>query len=137
MARPTDYTEELATKICAELAEGKSLRTVLKEDDMPAMSTIFRWLADDDKTSFREQYARAKEEAADALADDIQDISDKVLEKVYDPASARVAMDGKKWIAAKLKPKRYGDKLDVDANISGNITINTVDYKDADTDDSA
>lgn len=103
---------------------------------MPSMSTVFNWLADKTKPEFLEQYARAKEEAADALADDIQDISDKVLQKVYDPASARVAMDGKKWIAAKLKPKRYGDKLDLDANISGNITINTVDYKDADVNDS-
>lgn len=136
MARPTDYTDQLATRICAELAVGKSLRTILKEDDMPSMSTVFNWLADKTKPEFLEQYARAKEEAADALADDIQDISDKVLQKVYDPASARVAMDGKKWIAAKLKPKRYGDKLDLDANISGNITINTVDYKDADVNDS-
>lgn len=87
------------------------------------MATVFNWLGDETKKEFLEQYARAKEEAADALADDIQDISDKVLKKEYDPQAARVAMDGKKWIASKLKPKRYGDKLEVDNHHSGEVTF--------------
>lgn len=121
--RPSSFTPELGDEICARLAEGKSLRSILKADDMPAMSTVFRWLREDDeeKSTFREQYARAKQEAADALADEIQEVSDGVLEKKYDPNAARVAIDGKKWVASKLKPKVYGDRLDV---TSGNEKIN-------------
>jgi hypothetical protein len=125
--RPSSYTDEIAIEICAGLAEGKSLRSVLKSKNMPSMSMVFRWLAADEHKAFREQYARAKVEAADALADDIQDITDKVLKRTYDPASARVAIDGKKWIASKLKPKVYGDKLD----LTGDQTI-THKFKDLD-----
>lgn len=123
MARPTKYTQDLANTICSQLAEGRSLRSVLADEAMPSMATVFNWLGDETKKEFLEQYARAKEEAADALADDIQDISDKVLKKEYDPQAARVAMDGKKWIASKLKPKRYGDKLEVDNHHSGEVTF--------------
>ncbi len=106
--RPSSYTQALANKICGLLAEGKSLRSIVRDnDDVPSMQTIFTWLGNNKK--FLDQYVRSKEEAADALADDIQDISDRVLTKEYDPAAARVAVDAKKWIASKLKPKRYGD----------------------------
>lgn len=115
------FTPELGDEICAQIAEGQSLRKILTSKKMPAMSTVMRWLREDDKSDFQEQYAHAREAGADALADDIQDIADKVLKKTYDPHSARVAMDGKKWIASKLKPKVYGDKLDV---TSGNEKLN-------------
>ena len=116
--RPTDFTPELGDEICAQLADGKSLRKICESKAMPNKATVFRWLRDDEE--FSDQYARAKEESADALADDIQDISDGVLKKKYDPQAARVAMDGKKWIASKLKPKKYGDKLD----LTGEQTFN-------------
>ncbi|MCP4322774.1 MAG: hypothetical protein GY787_13190, partial [Alteromonadales bacterium] len=41
VGRPSKYTQELADKLCAELAQGKSMRTVCKSPDMPIMSTIF------------------------------------------------------------------------------------------------
>ena len=63
-----------------------------------------------------DKYARAKEDSSDALADDIQDIGDKVLTGEYEANNARVAIDAKKWIASKLKPKKYGDKLDMTTN---------------------
>jgi hypothetical protein len=125
--RPTDFSEDLAAEICGQIAEGKSLRKVCSAKKMPAISTVMKWLADDEHSTFVEQYAHAREAAADALADDIQDISDGVLNKKYDPQAARVAMDGKKWIASKLKPKKYGDKLD----LTGEQTV-THKFKDLD-----
>lgn len=118
MGRPTDFTQDLANEICARLSEGQSLRRVCEDEDMPGRRTVFQWLNSND--DFAHQYARAKEEAADSLADDIEDIADGTLKGKYDPQAARVAMDGKKWIASKLKPKRYGDRLD----LTGEQTIN-------------
>lgn len=119
--RPSSFTPELGDYICAQLAEGRSLRRVLKEDGMPAMSTIFRWLIDDDKQKFQEQYTRAKAESADALADEIIDLAHSVRNGSVDPQSARVAGDLMKWSASKLKPKVYGDKLDL---TTGNEKLN-------------
>jgi hypothetical protein len=79
---------------------------------MPSATTVFNWLRTN--PGFLEQYARAKEESADALADEMLDIADNTDEEAQ---SRRVRVDTRKWIASKLKPKKYGDKID--ATLSG------------------
>src|SRR5690348_10848638 len=74
VGRPTTYTQELADAICEELALGTSMRSVSKNPDMPAMSTMFKWLRE--HPEFSEQYTRAKQESADAMAEDVLDIAD-------------------------------------------------------------
>ena len=125
--RPSDYNEEIASELCSRLAEGRSLRSVCKDEDMPDKATVFRWLgAVDDKdeykhTAFRDQYARAKEEAADAMAEEIIEIADDtphVITGVDRSDNARVQaqkmrVDTRKWIMAKFKPRKYGEKLDL------------------------
>lgn len=111
MGRPSSYTQDTANEFCARIANGMSLRRACAEDDMPSAKTIFNWF--ESYPDFLQQYTRAKEASADALADDIQDIADDVLKGNLDPQAARVAGDLKKWTASKLKPKKYGDKLDL------------------------
>ena len=119
--RPQIYTQELADRVCAELAEGKSLRTVCKADDLPCTETIFSWLRK--YPEFLGQYTRAKEESADAFIEEMHDISDSepatIIDdkgvKRYDSAGVnwqRLRVDTRKWIASKLKPKKYGDKVE-------------------------
>jgi hypothetical protein len=108
--RPSKYTPELGEKIANLLAEGKSLRRICDSNpDLPDRTTLLRW-ACDPKHPFYDQYARGRDMQADTLADDIIDIADEATTK--DEAQiARVRVDSRKWIASKLKPKRYGDKL--------------------------
>lgn len=125
--RPSDYTLELAARICEQLASGMSLRTVCKADDMPNASTVFLWIQR--HKEFREQYDRAKEESADALAEEMLDIADEGSNdwmENNDPDNpgyrangehiqrSRLRVDTRKWYASKLKPKKYGEKLDVE-----------------------
>ena len=112
MARPSSYTQKIADEICERLANGESLRKICLTPDMPDKATVFRWLANDPK--FRDQYAHARETQADVLADEIIDIADGKRAE-YEGGEAdvqrdRLAMDARKWVAAKLKPKVYGDK---------------------------
>ncbi len=78
-------------------------------------------------------YARAKEAQADFMADEILDISDNCADeplivdgeqlvingkliRVVTSASvnhARLRVDARKWVAAKLRPRKYGDKLEL------------------------
>jgi hypothetical protein len=125
--RPTTYTHEIAAKILERIANGESLRTIIKDDDMPAQSTVYLWLFK--HPEFSEQYARAREEQGETFADEMVAIADETpeLEPVKDKDgniidmkmhSAYVAwqknrIDTRKWIASKLKPKKYGDKIDV------------------------
>lgn len=112
--RPSEYTDTIFNDICDKLADGKSLKSICEKEDMPSKATFYNWINND--KDLLDKYARAKDDASDALADDIQDISDKVLNGEYEANNARVAIDAKKWIASKLKPKKYGDKLDMTTN---------------------
>jgi hypothetical protein len=127
IGRPTIYSERLAARICAELAMGRSLRTVCKANDMPGLETVFRWLRE--KPDFREQYAQGKSESADALVDEMIDIADDTTgDFVEDDEGnvkfnsehvqrSRLRVDTRKWIASKLKPKRYGERLDMNHGV--------------------
>lgn len=128
--RPTLYSEELADVICERLADGESMRSISRDDGMPAMSTLFKWLREIE--SFSQQYARAKEECADMYAEDVIEIADNAANdwmENNDPENpgfrlngehiqrSRLRVDARKWIAGKLKPKKYGEK--VSQEISG------------------
>jgi hypothetical protein len=112
--RPSKYTEELVDQICALLATGMSLKRVCEREEMPELKTVYNWLHNHD--SFLQKYARAKQDSADAMANELEDIADRVLRGELDPNAARVAADIIKWSASKLKPKKYGDKLDMTTN---------------------
>jgi hypothetical protein len=120
MGRPSSYSDETAALICERLIGGESLRKVCLSEDMPHASTVCRWLAE--HGPFREQYARAREAQADTLADEILDIADDGSndfmgedEKYNGDAVQRskLRVDARKWLAAKLQPKKYGDKIDL------------------------
>lgn len=144
VGRPSDYTPELADKICAQLADGDSMRTVCKPDDMPNKTTVFRWIRTNEE--FRTQYARAKEESADSLTDEMLDIADNgendwMLKHDKDGHEAWVAngeamqrsrlrIDTRKWLASKLKPKKYGDKIQQE--ISGKLELTDLSEEELD-----
>jgi hypothetical protein len=145
--RPSIYSPELATEICTRIASGKSLRTVCSAEDMPATATVFRWLLDEKLKNFKDQYARACEERSEAFIEEILDIADDgsndFIEDDYQKGKtpgyqlnqeniqrSRLRVDTRKWYASKLKPKKYGDKLDVtskDEKLDGLVIIKTDD----------
>ena len=135
MARPSEYTEDVAATICQGLADARSLRSICLDEEMPSQSTVFRWLADERYASFREQYARAREAQADAIFDEILDIADDGsndwMERHDDEggnigwkengeamARSRLRVDARKWMAGKLRPKVYGDKIDMNHSVA-------------------
>jgi hypothetical protein len=124
--RPEIWSQELADAVCFKIAHGYSLRTVCKDEDLPGMTTIFKWLRE--REDFAKQYARATEERTEALAEDILDIADDgsndfmTIQKgdmTYEVENkevtnrSRLRVDTRKWLMSKMKPKKYGEKLDL------------------------
>lgn len=107
MARPTKYTDELAAKICERLMNGESLASITRDEGMPVRSTVHLWLAND--KAFSDRYEVARQIQADTYADEMEDIA----RTEEDVQRARLIIDTRKWVASKLKPKKYGDKMDV------------------------
>lgn len=140
--RPSKYTKALGDTLCAELALGQSLRTVCKPDEMPCVATVFNWFTAHE--GFLEQYTRAKEESADALVEEMLDIADEGTNdymarqdangndtEVYQLNGehiqrSRLRVDTRKWIASKLKPKKYGDKTILGGDPDNPIEIKTI-----------
>lgn len=118
--RPSSYTDSIADSICGRIAVGDSLRKICLEDG-PDMKTVMRWLAND-QGGFRQQYARAREAQADFMAEEILQIADDGLNDTYQTengeavnqdviARSRLRVDARKWLASKMAPKKYGEKL--------------------------
>ena len=105
--RPSDYTEEEADRICAWIAEGRSLRSYCRLEHR-GLDTVYRWLRE--RKDFRERYARAHDDRADSLADEIVDIADEAASgSMEEIQAARLRVDARKWVASKLKPTKWGD----------------------------
>lgn len=108
--------------ICQEIALGRSLVSICASGEkvgdikVPGYTTVMRWREEDE--DFREKYARAREDQADFHADKIVDIADTAT----DANVARLQIDARKWAAGKLKPKVYGDRLQLDADMRVNLT---------------
>lgn len=143
MAGVTTYTQEIADYICESIADGLSLREICNQEDMPSRATVFKWL--NDIEGFSNQYARAREEQAETLADEIIAIIDDAAEPLMvegvplladgkpimlasqvSVAHARLKMDARKWVASKLKPKKYGDKMELSGDKENPLTVEIV-----------
>lgn len=131
VGRPSTFAQETADTICKRIAEGESLRAICAGEKMPSKFAVLKWLAA--RPEFATQYARAREEQADFYAEQIVAIADEVeVQATYqgedvklsvDSAAVarnRLRVDARKWVASKLAPKKYGDKvaLDVKADIT-------------------
>lgn len=119
--RPTKKTPELIKEICARISEGQSLATVSRSEDMPGLSTTWRWLSEDE--SFQDDYARAIQARAMAHAERIDDLAEQAVRGEIPADVARVAIDAKKWTASRLLPKLYGDRTQVDATVTHTHTL--------------
>jgi hypothetical protein len=111
MARPTVYTMKLGDRVCQLVSDGASLRAIGEMPAMPSRRTMRGWQAK--HPEFAAAYEAAVQFKVDGWADDMVDLADAVLGTENSAAvqAARLAIDTRKWLAAKLLPERFGDKL--------------------------
>ena len=118
--RPSLYTPELAQLLCDRIGSGELAVEIVKEPGMPSFGTIHRWQGE--RPEFRELYARAREMQAHACAE--RAVISGRRATAEDANAARVRFDADRWLAARLDPKNYGDR--VDHNIAGDLNIHRV-----------
>lgn len=134
------FSQELFDSICDEIANSdKGLVTICKSKDLNANS-FYEWVANDKVLG--EKYARARELQAEYLSDQIIEIADdgtndymtitkgdmeyNVEDKEVTNRS-KLRVEARKWKASKLAPKKYGDKLDLTAEVKSTV----ITFKDA------
>ena len=110
IGRPTKYSIEWAERLCDLIAEGRSVAKICARPDMPSQQSVYTWLRNDE--DFLERYARAREAQADKLAKEILELSDKIEDdNPVKVQRARLQVDSRKWLAARLAPKKFGDQV--------------------------
>lgn len=136
--RPSKYTTKLGNDICQRLAEGESLRSICRDEDMPVTSTVHLWVLENKQ--FSEQYESARLMQAHHMFEELLDIADDgtndwttkenkegteyevVNHEVV--ARSRLRVDTRKWFLSKVAPKIYGDKLQLGGDKDNPIEIN-------------
>lgn len=125
--RPTLYNEDKANYIGELIATSSmSMKKICDEVDI-SYSTHLHWLRTNPE--YLSIYTRAKEDQADFLAEEMLEIADDntgdevvtvseegIEVRKRDPDNvqrSKLRVDTRKFIAAKLKPKKYGDKIDL------------------------
>lgn len=127
MAYSDEEIEEVFDVIINRISEGESLKSVLRSNNMPAVSTFYVWMKDGvDKSNL---YAHATKLRADVIFDEIFEIADNSMNDFEDIDIGegvvvrkpnlehiqrdRLRVDARKWALSKMNPKKYGDKVDV------------------------
>lgn len=113
--RPSSYSEETADFICEQLAIGKTLLAICRDnEEMPDRTTVARWMTK--MPEFASRIALSRDFGQDFTVDECRDIVDSATPEDFQVARLRVWH--RQWEASKRAPKRLGDKLDVNHTTS-------------------
>jgi hypothetical protein len=116
--------------IIERIALGMSLRKATEFNEPCSMGVFLGWVNNTPKLA--EQYARARDLRADIIFEDLETLANQepmVNDGKVDSGwvqMQRLKIDTFKWQLGKMKPKVYGDKLDVTSGgdkISININV--------------
>ena len=128
------YSPELFSRICEEIAAGKTVRAALIAAEGPSWEGFRKWLQ---KPELVAQYAHAMELRAEAMAEELIEIADDGANDWMESnhpdnpgykangehqARSRLRVDTRKWLMSKMYPKKYGDKIE--QTHQGNVNIN-------------
>ena len=113
--------------VCAELAKGKSLRSICdKSDKMPHWVTVLQAVQRDE--NLHEMYTRARAIGAEILADEMFDLARQPLDGVEKQLAnaevqrRRVEIDTMKWCFARMQPRGIRNNVE-DTAQANTITL--------------
>lgn len=130
---PIPYDETIGAEICQRLAKGQSLGAICDLEHMPSIPLVYRWIREE--ASFCQSYMRAREEQAHTLFDECLDIADdassdlienedkSVTANTIAVTRAKLRIDTRLRMAAKLSPKVYSERSET-LGIGGGNTVN-------------
>ena len=131
------YDPVIGEEVCSRLTEGTPLAEICSSEGMPALRTVYRWLAMD--RSFWQHYARAREAQMEQWSEEIVTIADDrsgdMVERIgrdgqpemvpdhENVQRSKLRIDTRKWVMSKMS-KRFADRVDV--NVDATIKVETL-----------
>ena len=119
------------TEMMLAIAAGEPTRRVLREYGVSPR--LFYGMLEADP-AMAERYTRAKAAGVDALADEILEIADDGTQDMGEGEDgkpvvdhehiqrSRLRVESRKWLLAKLAPKKYGERAEIEHSGSVSLT---------------
>lgn len=137
MPAPSKRSPELEAEVLSRLAKGEPLAAICRSAEKFPHPTVWRdWCAADESLSIA--YARARDDGFDAIAQECLDIADDCSRDTIGYGSeeqpqekpntewiqrSKLRIETRLKLLAKWDPKRYGEKLELDANVKSSINV--------------
>lgn len=134
--KPSVDDAEAIARLCGLIAGGMSMAEACGRDDCPSRTAVYQRMAADE--GFRTIIARAREAQAHHWADEIITISDdsrndfitrqtpageEVMVNHEHISRAKLRVDSRKWLLARLLPKQYGDHIEAPGTAENPLTV--------------
>lgn len=113
---PPEYQPDILDQLCLLVMEGEQLDDICQREGMPSRSTVMRWLNRD--PGFMDRYIKASQIRAFLDAERMQAIADDTDEDV---SRSKLRVNTIQWRASKLLPNVYGDKVQQEHSIAGDL----------------
>lgn len=134
----TKYSPQVAQVICERIMNMETLSQICRDPQMPAKRTVIQWFADPSKAEFRDMYYYARRVQAEMYVDMAMDIVNdnsedwiQTFDKHGEPngwkpnhetsQNKKLRIDTIKWNATKMLPRLYGEKLEVEHGVTGDL----------------
>ena len=130
MANISRYTPEVVEEILVRISGGESLTSVCRDDHMPEISTVMRWVIYDKHPEFKEAYIKAREANALAHGDRVISIAEQGLSGELNEKAGRVAMQAFMWNAERCAHGTYGPKGQMALTGKDGGAIEVIDNRD-------
>lgn len=117
-----DWTPELVERICGEIASGRAVSDVSREDWCPAEKSIYRQMAAD--KNFADAINRARAAQQEREVEECVRMADMATTEDWQVVKLRIW--ARQWRASKLAPKKYGDKLALAGDSDNPIAVQRI-----------
>ena len=135
LGRPSTKPDpDIVNEIINWIAHGNTLRSYCRQKNKPNWRTISNWLEKDDG-DFIARFAHARDMGADAIAEECLEIIDSPPPLCgsegntrLDPAAVQMQknrVEARLKLLAKWNPKKYGERVGVEAKGDISLTIST------------
>ena len=135
LGRPSSKPDpDIVNEIINWIAHGNTLRSYCRQKNKPNWRTIYNWL-EKDQDDFLARFAHARDMGADAIAEECLEIIDAPPplwgsegNTRLDPAAVQMQknrVEARLKLLAKWNPKKYGERVGVEAKGDISLTIST------------
>ena len=109
------------------LADGNSLSSFVKGSEIPYQ---LLWETIQSDPARHEKFELVRTARALANAERIEALADQVEQEQIDPNAAKVAMGARQWLAERMDPKRWGNKIQNDVRITDTTALHLAAVRD-------